>query len=133
MRNLMCAWLARLGPRRRRGAAGRRPPPAGGRAAAIALFHAVEVQNVVDQAHQPVAVADGHLHHLARFSGRLSSEPEEMSPSEARSEVSGVRSSWPTVEMNSSFMRSRRRRSEMSWKATTMPEMRPSSSSGLAL
>jgi hypothetical protein len=53
-----------------------------------------------------------------------------MSPSEARSEVSGVRSSWLTVEMNSSFIFSRRRRSETSWKATTMPEMRPSSRAG---
>ena len=67
------------------------------------------------------------------FSGRLSSEPEEISPSEARSEVSGVRSSWLTVEMNSSFIFSRRRRSETSWKATTMPEIWPSSMSGLAL
>ena len=35
--------------------------------------------------------------------------------------------------MNSSFIFSRRRRSLTSWNATTMPEMRPSSSSGLAL
>ena len=56
-----------------------------------------------------------------------------MRPSEARSEVSGVRSSWLTVEMNSSFIFSRRRRSETSWKATTMPEIRPSSRRGLAL
>ena len=31
----------------------------------LALFHAVEVENVVDQPHQPVAVADGHIDHLA--------------------------------------------------------------------
>src|ERR1035438_2298479 len=31
----------------------------------LALLAAVEVQNVVDQAHQPVAVANGHLQHLA--------------------------------------------------------------------
>ena len=34
------------------------------RAAAPALLHAVKVQNVVHQANQPVAVADGHLDHL---------------------------------------------------------------------
>ena len=67
------------------------------------------------------------------FSGRLSSEPDAISPSEARSEVSGVRSSWLTVEMNSSFIFSRRRRSDTSWKATTMPEICPSSMIGLAL
>ena len=46
-------------------------------------------------------------------------------PSAARSEVSGVRSSWETVEMNSSFMRSRARRSVVSVKATTTPTALP--------
>ena len=67
------------------------------------------------------------------FSGRLSSEPEEISPSEARSEVSGVRSSWLTVEMNSSFIFSSRRRSRHILEGDHHARDRPSSSSGLAL
>ena len=27
-------------------------------------FHVVKIQNVIDQTHQPVAVADGHLNHF---------------------------------------------------------------------
>ena len=67
------------------------------------------------------------------FSGRLSSAPDETSPNAARSDVSGVLSSWLTVDINSSFILSSRRRSETSWNATTMPETLPSSISGLAL
>ena len=59
------------------------------------------------------------------FSGRALSEPPVIRPSAARSEVSGVRSSCETVEMNSSFMRSRARRSVVSVKATTTPTALP--------
>ena len=48
-----------------------------------------------------------------------------MRPRAARSEVSGVRSSCETVEMNSSFMRSRARRSVVSVNATTTPTALP--------
>ncbi len=48
-------------------------------------------------------------------------------PSAARSEVSGVRNSCETVEMNSSFMRSRARRSVVSVNATTTPTALPAS------
>ncbi len=59
------------------------------------------------------------------FSGRALSAPPATSPSAARSEVSGVRSSCETVEMNSSFMRSSALRSLMSVNATTTPTARP--------
>ena len=55
-----------------------------------------------------------------------------MRPRAPRSEVRGVRSSWLTVEMNSSFMRSRAWRSETSWKAMTIPMTTPLSSCGRA-
>ena len=54
--------------------------------------------------------------------------PPAIRPSEPRIEVSGVRSSWPTTETNSSFMRSISRRSVMSLKVTTMPLVSPLSS-----
>ena len=38
--------------------------------------------------------------------GMSPSTPPASRPSEPRIDVSGVRSSWPTTEMNSSFMRS---------------------------
>ena len=48
------------------------------------------------------------------FSGSGPSTPDSSSPSEPRIEVSGVRSSWLTIEVNSSFARSTSRRSVMS-------------------
>ena len=59
------------------------------------------------------------------FSGRVVRAPPASRPRAPRSEVSGVRSSWETVEMNSSFMRSRARRSVVSVKATTTPTALP--------
>ena len=51
--------------------------------------------------------------------------PEVSSPSAPRIEVSGVRSSWLTVEMNSSLSRSRAKRWLISRKLSTEPEERP--------
>ena len=57
--------------------------------------------------------------------------PEESRPSAPRMEVSGVRSSWLTVEMNSSLSRSRALRWLMSRKLSTEPEKRPWSRIGV--
>ena len=67
---------------------------------------ALEVEDVVDQADEAIALPMATSSIWASFSGRFSSTPPAIRPSAARSEVSGVRSSWLTVEMNSSFMRS---------------------------
>ena len=64
-------------------------------------------------------------------SGSSPSMPPASSPSEPRMEVSGVRSSWLTMETNSSFIRSTSRRSVTSRKVTTAPVMLPSSSIGV--
>ena len=96
-------------------------------------FPAVEVQNVVHQPHQPVAVSDRHLDHLALLLRPLV-QRAGLNQSQRRAQRGQRRrNSWLTVEMNSSFIFSRRRRSLMSWNATTMPRTWPSSSSGLAL
>ena len=54
-------------------------------------------------------------------------------PSEPRIEVSGVRSSWLTMERNSSFIRSTSRRCVTSRNTTTAPVMRSSLSTGVAV
>ena len=48
-------------------------------------------------------------------------------------EVSGVRSSWLTTEMNSCFIRSTARRALMSLKTTTAPVAAPASWWGAAV
>src|SRR3569623_1365620 len=50
----------------------------------------------------------------AAFSGRAPAAPPTIRPSDPAMEVKGVRSSWLTVETNSSFIRSTSRRPEMS-------------------
>jgi len=57
-----------------------------------------------------------------------SSAPSSSASTNPRIDVSGVRSSCPTTETNSSFMRSISRRSVMSLKVTTMPLVSPLSS-----
>ena len=65
------------------------------------------------------------------FSGSAPSTPDSSRPSEPRIEVSGVRSSWLTTEVNSSLARSSSRRSEMFLKTTTAPVTLPSSTIGV--
>ena len=61
------------------------------------------------------------------------SAPPAISPSEPRIAVSGVRSSWLTMETNSLFIRSTSRRWVTSRNTTTAPIARPSSISGVAV
>ena len=56
--------------------------------------------------------------------GSVPSTPLSSRPSEARIEVSGVRSSWLTTEVNSSLTLSASSRSVMSRKTTTAPDVR---------
>ena len=67
-------------------------------------MHSLEVENVVDQPHQAVGIGDGDAQQARCLFADLAQQPAESSPSAPRIEVSGVRSSWLTVEMNSSFM-----------------------------
>ena len=76
---------------------------------------AFDVEDVVDQADQPVGVVDRDLDHLATR-GR-SGRPAGRRGAAERTpwiEVSGVRSSWLTTETNSFFVRSTACRSLMS-------------------
>jgi hypothetical protein len=66
------------------------------------------VQDVVDQPDQPLAVALGDADEVLAMGGKSPATPPQTRPSEPRMEVSGVRSSWLTVETNSLFMRSMR-------------------------
>ncbi len=59
--------------------------------------------------------------------------PPESSPSAPRIEVSGVRSSWLTIETNSLFIRSTSRRWVTSRKTTTAPVTASPSMSGVAV
>ena len=70
-----------------------------------------------------------------RPAGAVSSPiaPPAISPSEPRIAVSGVRSSWLTIETNSLFSRSTSRRWVTSRKTTTAPIARSSSISGVAV
>jgi hypothetical protein len=81
----------------------------------------LEVQDVVDQPDQPLGVGQGHLHEPHPLSRQSPNWPLASRPSEPRTEVSGVRSSWLTTEMNSSLSRSTARRRPMSLKLTTAP------------
>ena len=69
---------------------------------------------------------------LAAFSLTSPTNPAESSPRAPRIEVSGVRSSWLTVEMNSSFMRSSAYRWLISLKLSTLPTTLPPSCIGVS-
>ena len=71
-----------------------------------AALDALQIENVVDEADQPVGVGEGDAQQVGALSLTLPRMPEESRPSAPRMEVSGVRSSWLTVEMNSSLRRS---------------------------
>ena len=86
---------------------------------------AVEVQNVVHQPDQPVAVPDRHLDHLPLLLRPLVQRARLNQPQRCAQRGQRRRNSWLTVEMNSSFIFSRRRRSLTSWNATTMPRTGP--------
>jgi hypothetical protein len=101
--------------------------------AAAALFHAVEIQNVVHQPDQPVAVADRHFHHLPLLlrplvqRARLNQSQRCAQRSQRRAQLVAHRGNELVLHAFQAPPL------ETSWKATTMPEMLPSSISGLAL
>ena len=116
-------------PPRRSPASGRPPRRSGPRAgwppSSIGIdagLDPLDVQDLVDQPGQPLAADQGDLDHPARPRGSAHpSAPPAISPSEPRIAVSGVRSSWLTIETNSLFSRSTSRRWVTSRKTTTAP------------